>query len=217
MRLISASIMAALASSPVLAADLGVDSLNAPAPEATAYAFSWTGPEFGLLGGADRLFADGSKFADLEQRFPGGRLGAFAGYQYQFDNNAVFGIEGDASYTWNERDDFILVPANIPEKIRTDWSGSVRARVGYAFDRVLIFATGGWTGTRMVDNVEGFPAERDFFQGYTIGAGMDFAVTDNIFMRAEYRYNDFSEKEILPTWGVDLHQHIVNFGIGAKF
>ncbi|WP_412058481.1 outer membrane protein [Bartonella sp. DGB2] len=31
--------------------------------------------------------------------------------------------------------------------------------------------------------------------GLTVGAGFDFAITDNVLARAEYRYNDFGSKD----------------------
>ncbi len=77
----------------------------------------------------------------VSDSFDGGVLGAFAGYNYQFDNNFVLGIEGDVDYNWNDND---YAGVNVG----TDWQGSVRGRVGYAFDRALIYGTAGWTATR---------------------------------------------------------------------
>jgi outer membrane immunogenic protein len=58
------------------------------------------------------------------------------------------------------------------------------------------------------------------FHGYTLGAGMDYAVTDRIFSRIDYRYNDFGTSELdfgAASIGADLTQHTVKFGLGVKF
>ncbi|TGP29104.1 porin family protein, partial [bacterium M00.F.Ca.ET.228.01.1.1] len=56
--------------------------------------------------------------------------------------------------------------------------------------------------------------------GWTIGAGIDYAFTDNIFGRLEYRYNDFRKKTYtIQHLSADgkLSDHVVNVGLGVKF
>lgn len=217
MRVVSIFLLTTLVASPALSADV-VD--QSEVASAAGYAFNWTGPEFGMTAGLDRLNAGGSQFISGDERFSGGRVGAFAGYQYQLDNQFVFGIEGDVSYTSNERDDFYNSVTFFQQKIRTDWSGSVRARVGYAFDKTQVFATGGWAATRAVfkeDSLAGWVEERENFSGFTVGAGVDYAFSDNVFARAEYRYNKFGEKTVSSGNTVDLDQHVLNIGLGVKF
>jgi outer membrane immunogenic protein len=82
-------------------------------------------------------------------------------------------------------------------------------------DRALLFAAGGYTATNF--KVEGTGVdESTTLHGWTIGAGVDYALTDRVFTRLEYRYNDYSDKEIL---GVDSNfdQHVINVGLGVKF
>jgi len=99
--------------------------------------------------------------------------------------------------------------------VGTGLKGSVRGRVGYAMERVLLYAAGGWTATNFKVEGGGFD-ESETLHGWTLGAGFDYAVTDRIFTRLEYRYNDYFEKEIL---GVDtqFNQHVINVGLGVKF
>ena len=66
-----------------------------------------------------------------------GLLGGFAGWNRQLDNNIVFGLEGDLKYDWNSK-------KYNGFETGTDWGGSARVRLGYAFDDALIYATGGW-------------------------------------------------------------------------
>lgn len=213
MRFASAFVIASLASTSVMAADLSMESVAVPAPEATAYAFSWTGTEFGVFGGGSRTSADfdvlGTSF-DGNQN--GGRVGVFAGYQYQFTNGVVLGAEGDVSRTWNDK-----TYTGFGDKVGTDWSGSARARVGYGFDRLLVYATGGWAVTRGHVDVPGFATEHKNFNGFTVGAGADYALTDNIFARAEYRFNDFKSAEIASGADAKLKEHVLNIGLGMKF
>lgn len=95
----------------------------------------------------------------------------------------MLGVEGDVSYNWNEES----VGGNEYE---FDTTGSVRARVGYALDHALFYGAAGWTGAR--GHVSTPVGDDDAtFSGWTVGAGLDYAFTDNIFGRVEYRYNDY--------------------------
>lgn len=172
-------------------------------------AFTWTGAYVGVQGGAGWLDGEFSvPGASATQDFDGGLVGAFVGYNWQFGNGFVAGIEGDFDYNWNE-ESFGGVD------VGTDWSGAVRGRIGYAFDRVMVYGAGGWAITN--GYVEGLGIdESETFNGWTVGAGVDFAVTDNMFIRGEYRYNDFGDKDIGGI-NVDLDQHVVKAGIAVKF
>ncbi|MCM2439412.1 porin family protein [Agrobacterium vitis] len=212
------SLFITLAASTAMAADVVNEPPVAPPAEVVAPAFTWTGPYLGIQGGGGWL--DGNFSAagvSGSENFDGGRLGGFAGYQYQFDNNFVLGIEGDVSYDWNDK---TYSGLGVAAGVGTDWSGSVRGRVGYAFDKALIYATGGWAATRASIDVSGLGEEKKTFNGYTIGVGVDYAFTSNIFGRLEYRYNDYGNKDFemlgVPV-SADLTQHIVTVGIGVKF
>ena len=52
--------------------------------------------------------------------------------------------------------------------------------------------------------------------GWTVGAGVEYAFTDNVFGRLEYRYNDYGDKDIFGI-NTDLDQHTVKVGLGVKF
>ena len=78
-------------------------------------------------------------------------------------------------------------------------------------DRALLFAAGGYTGT----NIEG-AGDDDTLHGWTIGGGVDYALTDRMFTRVEYRYNDFGSGD-LGGADVDFSQHTVNVGLAVKF
>lgn len=223
MRVLPLAMLAAIVATPVMAADLASQSEAVPAA-AVAYAFNWTGPELGVFGGGDWANASGSMFDNTSYRFPGGHAGAFAGYQYQLKNNVVLGVEGDASYTGNQRafhyEDYDTngnLVASGTAKVRSDFAGSVRARVGYAFDNILVYSTGGWAATRAVSSLSGSGESSKILNGFTVGAGVDYAFTDNLFARVEYRYNRFGEKSLGDAGTIKFDQHLANIGLGMKF
>lgn len=196
--------------SAALAADAVEQIPQAPvAVETMAPGFSWNGAYLGVLGGYGWGNGDGSfGGATASDDFDGGRLGAFVGYNWAMSSGFVVGLEGDVNYDWNEND-----YAGID--VGTDWSGSVRGRVGYAWDRTLLYAAGGWTATN--GNIKGPGVdESETLNGWTLGAGVDYAFTDNMFARVEYRYNDFGSKNIGGI-DADFDQHVVNVGLAVKF
>ncbi len=189
----------------------------APAAVEEVQVWSWSGPYVGVHGGygwSDSSFdvsATGTFDADLD----GGLLGAFVGYNHQLSNNVVVGIEADVEHNWND-DSF----GGGAAEAQTEWQGSVRARLGYAFDRTLVYATGGWAGARAEIDVVGTGSEEEMLNGYTVGAGVEHAFTDNMFARVEYRYTDFSEKTFdygVGTIDADIDQHAIRVGLGVKF
>jgi outer membrane immunogenic protein len=186
-----------------------------PAPTVEAVSsFVWTGGYLGLQGGGGWLNSDLSvPGGSASEKFSGGLFGAFAGYNYQH-GDWVVGVEGDVSYNWN--DETVTVFGSNTET-GTDVSGSVRARLGYTVnDRTLIYGTGGWAVTRGFVDVAGASKEKETFNGWTIGAGVDYGFTDSVFGRAEYRYNDFGDKDVGGV-DVDLDQHQFTVGVGVKF
>ena len=99
---------------------------------------------------------------------------------------------------------------------------SIRGRAGIAWDRALIYATGGVafasfnTSYNFIGNLNGSPlingggtfnASNDFSNtrtGWTVGGGVDYAVTDNWSVFAEYRYTAFArfQTQGLPRQGL---------------
>src|SRR5690606_30260300 len=87
--------------------------------------------------------------------------------------------------------------------LRTSWQASLRARLGYAVDTWLLYATGGVAVGRAKLSLERY-LEGDFFDsasdsnthfGWTVGAGVEKAFTPNWTGRAEVRYTDFGGKD----------------------
>ncbi|MBL0373860.1 porin family protein [Rhizobium sp. KVB221] len=197
-------------SSAAFAADVVTPEPVAPEVVEVAPISSWDGAYIGAFGGAGWLDGDYDFGTSSHSRTSGGGvIGKFGGYNYQFDNNFVLGIEGDVSYNWNDKD------INGTD-VGTDWAGSVRARAGYAWDDALIYGAAGWTTARGFVDPNNGGKKTKALQGYTLGAGVDYKFTQNIFARAEYRFNDYGSEKIGGV-NFDARQHQVLFGVGYKF
>lgn len=192
--LLSTTALLAVAGS-ALAADL---PYREPPP---AYAppiplFTWTGlylgGQLGYAWGTDRFTVYGPAAVFQGQSFsPNGFTGgAHAGYNYQL-NQFVIGLEGDvegAAYNKTFDSGFLTFGT------RMQVQGSIRSRFGFALDRVLLYATGG-VAFAGFDNsylsYRGYDSVQNARTGWTVAGGLEFAVTNNWSIRAEYRYSDF--------------------------
>ncbi|WP_187639989.1 outer membrane protein [Bosea sp. F3-2] len=187
----------ALMSGAAGAADLRGVALP-PAPELPAL-YSWTGVYAGIQGGYSwgsnrvRIGAPTDPFAPMSFRIDDDSAfgGAHAGFNYQL-GSIVLGIEGDVEAV-NSRSRF--AGAGLSGRVSQDWQGAARVRIGYAFDRLMIYAAGGASFTeyeRRVFDAAGFGERLTSARtGWNVGAGVNFAFTDNLILGAEYRYTDF--------------------------
>jgi outer membrane immunogenic protein len=187
--LASAGFLAAL-SAPAFAAD--------PMAELpmTAPGFDWTGYYAGLQGGYGWGRSDitgtedpFSASPDLDGGFVGGQVAGL----WQFDQ-AVIG--GEAELNYSSIDGSVeLGPGN---SVGTDiqWFGSVDAKAGYAFDRLLVYGIGGiaFAGIETSQNAAPGFAKTKTNVGWTVGAGVDYALTDKFVVGAQYRYYDFGSE-----------------------
>ncbi len=182
-----------LAAAPAIAADI-----NAPPPP-PAYPpppplFTWTGL---YLGGQIGYGWSTDTLTVLPAGFgtnftPSGVVGgAHVGYNYQI-NQAVLGLEGDVEGT---SIDETFSPGFVFFRTKLPVQGSIRARLGVAFDRALLYATGGAEFAGYDTSAFGalLAAQASHTEpGWTIGGGIEYAVTGNWSIRAEYRFADFA-------------------------
>lgn len=208
------ALLAGSASAADLSTRMPVKAVVMPAP-----AFSWTGFYIGGnagLGVGD--FKSNSTLVDDSVAYPfsssltasGAFVGGQLGYNYQFVNNVVLGIETDLQWSNVEgkwRSGFPVgnfFPGNLENKASLDYFGTIRARLGYAFDRVLPYVTGGAAygkikadQTSLVDSLfagEGYANSNSTTNwGWTIGAGVEYAMTNNWTLKVEYLYMDLGD------------------------
>jgi len=200
-------------SGAAIAADAVSDIPAAPAVSDAAPAFSWDGFYAGVSGGYGWNRLKATEDGDTEKHsFDGGRFAGFAGYNAEVAPSVVLGVEGDLGYAWGKKTIEL-------SKVSSGLNGSARLRAGYAIDRALIYTAGGYTATNSKIKTP-FGNTSETLNGWTIGAGIDYAFTDNIFGRLEYRYNDFGKKTYtVQNLSADgkLSDHVVNVGLGVKF
>jgi outer membrane immunogenic protein len=214
-------------SGPVLAADLPVAPVEAP-PVTLPLAFDWTGFYVGAQIGyawaqADSTFNAG--FPSLDYDADGVVGGVHVGYNAQF-NQIVVGLEGDLEASSVSGDDAAGGGLGSYSEAELNWQGSIRARLGYAFDNVLPYITGGvafgdWDLSAAAPTVLGTVDSSETLVGWTIGAGVEYAFTQNVTARVEYRYTDYGDENVAIgnglTNNVDLDSHAVRVGISYKF
>ena len=201
----------ALLGGAAMAADLpAMESAPMMAPVATAY--NWTGFYAGLDAGYSWGNVDASSPAVSNFDADGFLLGAFAGYNYQF-GSIVAGGEADIEWTNADGD------SDGDSFLEKNWQGSLRGRVGYAIDRFMLFGTAGLAIADFDGDasaaLDGHDSGTEL--GWTVGAGVDVAVTDNIFVRGEYRYADYGK--VISNGGqhLDFNDHTVRLGVAYKF
>ncbi len=184
--LLLAALMAGVASS-ALAADLPTHKSPPPPPSVYAPQFNWTGFYIGVNGGFGFGETNPSGFGNMHV---GGLVGGTAGYNYQI-NQFVVGYEGDLD--WSSMSTGSTPTLLGSAKLKTDAITTQRVRLGYAMDRTLLFLTGGYAGIQthgtFNDVVNGFSGSQSRWQsGGVIGAGVEYAITNNISLKGEYLY-----------------------------
>jgi len=212
-RLLLASSALAFAGS-AMAADLQpAPRMAVKAPMVAAVPFSWTGCYIGAEAGygwGNKDFRDplAANFADVGQvvrdRVSGGLAGGQVGCNYQVASNWVLGIEGDiawANITGSTADPFFN-GKNMSAK--TDALAAVTGRVGYTWDRVMLYGKGGgaWARDRYDIVANFFPglvppadyraSETRF--GWTAGVGVEWAFSGNWSAKLEYDHYDFGSR-----------------------
>ena len=149
--------------------------------------------------------------------------GAQVGYNYQLGSFLV-GVEADINYANFETEtsgslEQGLMAEALDARSKLDWFGTVRARVGFIpASRFLLYATGGLaygsvdvtaTDIATYDRL-GRPGDTwigkdsDVKFGWTLGAGAEYALTDNLTLRAEGLYVDLEDTKVTGTYTGDF-------------
>jgi len=146
--------------------------------------------------------------------------GGQVGYNWQFDQ-FVLGAEADIG--WANLDGSRSIPGGTVS-VETDWLSTVRGRAGVAFDRVLIYGTGGvaFAGTDVSVSGSGVTSASDSgtLTGWTAGAGVEVAVTENLSLKGEYLWVDFGQEDFglggTRAVPVDLDGSYARIGLNYK-
>lgn len=156
-------------------------------------------------------------------------LGGTLGFNYPI-SEVLVGLEGDLDWsTFDGSAGGCAVNgagAAAACETKNDWLGTVRARAGYALDRLLIFVTGGaaFGGVQTGLNPPAtFGAGTRV--GGTVGAGFEYALSPNLSAKAEYLYIDFTNGTCATVANcgtatgatVVLTENLIRGGINYKF
>ncbi len=237
-RILIAAVLALAVGGQALAADLpqpGPPPPRAPATHVSAPVpvFSWTGIYVGINGGyafADSNWSDPILGSTGNFSTDGFLIGGTIGGNYQW-GQFVLGIEADGD--WQNLSGTTSVTAGSGCgggcTTQSDWLATVRGRAGYAFDRVLVYGTGGAAFGNVQASYGALPFSSSTQTGWTAGAGIEFAFTPNLTGKVEYLYVDLGNQSCaagncgfdgfggtLPT-SVALTENIVRAGINYKF
>jgi outer membrane immunogenic protein len=202
----------------------------APAPRApVAYvpmvspAYNWSGFYIGINGGYafgnSTWTAPGLSSGGFS--VDGGQAGGTIGFNYQ-TGPLVLGLEGD--FDWQNVRGAASGTVCPSCDTASNWIGTFRGRVGYAFDRVLVYGTAGGAVTDIKASVGAFPWGSSTELGWSAGAGVEMALTDNWTAKAEYLFADFEKAScavancgyVTPP-SVSLYENQVRFGVNYKF
>ncbi|MEX6506381.1 outer membrane protein [Jiella sp. M17.18] len=207
---------------PAFAADIIAPQPPAPAPmtiEPVTTTKTWTGIYVGGQAGAafgnsdnGAVFDPGNNGAfnnglfghDNNAGFVGG---AHVGYDYELSNGFVLGAVADINYIdGKEKRSYTVGGGTFSTESDLNYFGTVRGRLGYAFDSLLVYGSGGLAYAG-VDNKTTYPAggnyagynfrtsgdKADF--GYSVGGGVDYLATQHLSFGVEYLYTNLGSNK----------------------
>ncbi|WP_296744175.1 outer membrane protein [Mesorhizobium sp.] len=195
------------------AADMGAVPMTAPG-------FDWTGYYAGLQAGygwgrSDISGTLGTPFSaspDVDGGFVGGHVAGL----WQF-NQAVVGAQAELNYASVDGSAPLTGGNSVGSNVK--WFGSVNAEAGVAADRWLIYGIGGVAFAGLETSqagATGFARTRTG-TGWTIGAGVNYALTDKVVVGAQYRYYDFGKEHFDAPDGSDRDQDVKLNTVGVNF
>jgi outer membrane immunogenic protein len=194
------AIALAAAAGTARAADLP----RVPYAVAPAYpTYNWIGPYIGVNLG----YQWGS--ATNSGANPSGIMGgAQGGYNWQF-GQFVLGAEADLQGA-NADDMFAAWKFSNP------WFGTVRGRVGYAMNNIMLYATFGLAyggGTVEIGGLK----ESHTHVGWAGGGGMEIGLTPNWSAKAEYLFVDLSDQRYVLFGNTGFESSILRLGVNYRF
>jgi opacity protein-like surface antigen len=192
----------------------------------------YVGAHMGYIWGRSRVF-DNGVLTESGAPTEGAVGGLLAGYNWQ-TGPLVLGLEGDFGWS-NATGHGTTIPAlppppalpSAPNTYRLRWDSHIAAKAGYAAGQWLFFATGGLAvaGFSFQEGVvPGTPQPNAIdatYVGYSVGAGVEYAFTQNLLGRLQYIYDDFGGKSFAGTDGgsyrVNLTAQTARAALSWKF
>ncbi|HEV2515359.1 MAG TPA: outer membrane beta-barrel protein [Devosia sp.] len=198
---------------------------------------NWDGPYIGVFGGYGWGFADddasqggfGMAVDGNDIDLAGGLVGVVVGANFAVSDGVVAGIAADLAWAniGGDIDPALpgLNPAYIGSSHTINWQGSLRGVLGFDAGSFMPYLTAGLA----VANAERYTpigateTVSATHVGWTIGAGAQVAVTDDLSVDLQYRYSDFGEAtyDWTPPAATDrvvgLTTHALTVGLNWNF
>lgn len=196
----SAFVLGLAAAGAGQAADLPRNNSFSSTP---VFASNWAG----FYAGAHLGYSFGrSRSADMD----GFKGGLQVGHNWQTDR-FVYGLEGDLAYAGIDYRGFT-------ESFRQKWLSTGRARLGYSFDRVLPFVTGGIAYSSATMKAGGAKETNGHF-GYVIGVGAEMMLTDKVSASVQYLHYRFNSQtySVVPARNANIINNEVRVGLNYRF
>ena len=247
-----ATAFAAVTMSSGLAADLRAPVYKAPPPPVVVS--TWSGCYVGASGGYIKprdtsIPISGDPALLLSQTLgnvptsispdnDGYLVGGQIGCNYEV-NRVVWGFETDLSYVDAPRNFSVIQgPAVVTTTFNQDleYLGTVRGRIGYAFDSVLVYATGGLAygkvnASARISDAAGTSvlagSQSKMQVGYTVGGGLEYALNRNWSIKGEYLFYDLGDQTLTTNaivgpaetafFNHEASGHIVRAGLNYRF
>ncbi len=216
-----------LGTSAVYAADIA-----APVEEPVAVSSDWTGFHVGVHAGlasgdVTYPFSIIAIPGEIEETASGVLAGVSLGADYQFAGGFVLGVVGDISWSdYEGKLSLTLGPLAVEAGSELEWLATVRGRAGFAFDSLLVYGTAGVAFGEIesgasVAGLGGISTKTDHV-GWTAGAGLEYAFTDNVSLSTEYLYVDLGDENLIDfgaaaTLDVETQFHTLKVGLNYRF
>jgi len=217
--LVTAGVSALAMASAANAADLIISEPVVGVVDTTG---NWDGMFIGVFGG----YGWGTATGDALGLFPtsgdgtldlaGWLVGIDAGANFYVTDGIVAGIVGDIA--WSDISGEDAAGLGAPTTASIDWVGSLRGRLGFDGGAFMPYLTGGLAvaGATVDDGV----ADTNTHVGWTVGAGVEIAATEELSIDLQYRYSDYGSQDYTlggGVVGVDLTTHQVTAGLHWNF
>jgi iron complex outermembrane recepter protein len=206
------------------------------APAIATPTVNWSGIYLGINAGYS---FGGSSWSDSVTGSSTGNFGTtgFAGggtvgANYQL-GSLVFGVEADGDFT--DTFGFATYTASTlcagSCQTKNGWLSTVRGRVGYAFDRYLVYGTGGGAFGDVEAGFSGHGSTNSTEPGWTVGAGIEGSFAPNWSAKAEYLFVDLANGSctvtcqianangppVTPNVAVKFSESLVRAGVNYRF
>lgn len=212
-----------------LLAAASLAAIASPAAAQDVAENTFTGLWGGVIGGYSTSQAGDADIEDDNESIDGFAYGVQLGYDIDV-GSVVIGAEAEYADSTSEVDfaegsgaDFAL--GNVSAGRDLYFGARIGAKVG---PDAMIYAKGGYTNAkfniRASDGVTELNQDFDT-DGYRIGAGAEYALSQNAFVKLEYRYSNYSEGEVdfdgelsdSERFDIDLDRHQIMAGVGFRF